>query len=250
MDLGIAGKRALVAASSAGLGLATAKALVGEGCEVVISGRDPDRLAAAVAEISDLGTVHGIRADVATEEGARALVDRAREAMGDIDILVANAGGPPTGRARDLETGDLDAAVKLNLQSAVVLCGAVVDGMVDRGWGRIVAITSKSVRQPMPNMVLSNTVRAGVTAYLKTLSAELAPHGVTVNTVQPGSHRTERLLEIAGGNEDAAAAAVPVGHLGDPDAFGQVTAFLCSEPARHITGAAIAVDGGETTGLQ
>lgn len=247
MDLGIAGKRAVVAASSSGLGFATAKALVNEGCDVVICGRDPHRLVAAANELPG---AHAIQADVSTLDGATSFIARAHEHLGGVDILVANSGGPPRGQARVLGAAELGDAVDLMLQSAVTMCTAVIDEMVDRGWGRIVGVTSKSVREPMSDMVLSNTVRAAVTSYLKTLALEVARSGVTVNTVQPGSHRTSRLLDLVGDNVDAAAAAIPVGHLGDPDDFGAVVAFLCGEHAGFITGAAIAVDGGETGSLQ
>jgi 3-oxoacyl-[acyl-carrier protein] reductase len=130
------------------------------------------------------------------------------------------------------------------------MCTAAVPPMAERGWGRVVAITSMSVRQPIPDLILSNTARAGATGFLKTLALEVAPHGVTVNSVQPGLHATDRLVQLQGGDPSGPARAVPVGKLGDPADFGAVVAFLCSEQARFITGAAVPIDGGATKGLQ
>ena len=141
-------------------------------------------------------------------------------------------------------------ALSLNLLSVVSMCQAAVPEMREQGWGRVVAITSISVRQPLPMLILSNTARAGATGFLKTLATEVAPDGVTVNSLQPGIHRTRRVEEIYGGSIEAAAQGVPVGELGSADDFGQVAAFLCSDAARFITGASIPVDGGAYAGLQ
>jgi 3-oxoacyl-[acyl-carrier protein] reductase len=246
MDLGLQGRRAAVAASSAGLGLASAKALAAEGCRVVISGRDPDRLAAAAAEIPD---VVAIEADVSTPDGATAFVRAATDALGGLDVLVPNAGGPPSG---GFGTTPLEAylpALQLNLLSTVAMCVEAVPAMREQGWGRVVAITSQSVRQPLPGLILSNTARAGVTGFLKTLALEVAPDGVTVNSVLPGSHRTDRLRRLYGDDLDRVAEHIPVRQLGRADDFGAVVAFVCSEHARFITGAAIPVDGGTTGSL-
>ncbi|MGI8756319.1 MAG: SDR family oxidoreductase [Acidimicrobiales bacterium] len=253
MDLGISGKRAAVAAASGGLGLATAQALVDAGVRVAICGRDARRLVDAVAHlkaISPSAEVVAITSDVSSLEGATGFVDEAADQLGRLDILVTNAGGPPAGTFASL---DLDAylpALELNLLSTVAMCHAAVPAMVDRGWGRVVAITSATVRQPSPVLMLSNTARAGATAFLKTLATEVAPHGVTVNSVQPGSHDTDRLRQLHGGDTAAAARAIPTGVLGRPEDFGAVAAFLCSDQARFITGAAIPVDGGAVKGLQ
>jgi 3-oxoacyl-[acyl-carrier protein] reductase len=247
VDLGISGRRAAVAAASSGLGLATARCLAGEGVHVAICGRDPDRLARAAAGID--GAV-AIQADVSTPEGAAGFVEQAREALGGLDILVANSGGPPAG---DFAATPLDAyqpALALNLLSTVAMCHAAVPGMTEQGWGRVVAITSISVRQPLPNLILSNTARAGVTGFLKTLAREVAPQGVTVNSVQPGIHATPRMVELYGGDTSTAAGDIPTGGLGQPEHFGAVVAFLCSDAARFVTGAAIPVDGGTHRGLQ
>lgn len=245
MDLGITGRRAAVAAASGGLGLASARALAADGVEVALCGRDPAKVDAAVSAIrADGGRAVGLVADVSTAEGATAFVDAAAEALGGIDILVANAGGPPPGT---FATTPLDAylpALELSLLSTVAMCTAVVPAMSDRGWGRVVAITSISVRQPIPNLILSNTARAGLTGFLKTLALEVAGHGVTVNSVQPGSHATDRLRSIHGADLSAIAADTPVGEVGRPEDFGAVVAFLCSDQARFITGAALPVDGG------
>lgn len=247
MDLGIAGRTAAVAGASSGLGLASARALAAEGVRVAICSRDRERIEAAAATIE--GAVP-IVADVSTVEGARGFVEAAVDALGQVDILVPNAGGPPAG---DFASTPLDAyapALELNLLSTVAMCEAAVPAMCERGWGRVVAITSVSVRQPIPQLILSNTARAGVTGFLKTLALEVAPKGVTVNSVQPGLHATDRLRALYGGDVSRAAEGVPAGTVGDPDDFGKVVAFLCSEQARFIVGAALPVDGGTYRGLQ
>jgi 3-oxoacyl-[acyl-carrier protein] reductase len=246
MDLGLQGRRVAVAASSAGLGFASAKALATEGCRVVISGRDPERLAAAATELP--GAVP-IQADVSTPDGATGFVRAATEALGGLDVLVTNAGGPPSGGFGSTPFEAYLPALELNLLSTVAMCVEAVPAMRAQGWGRVVAITSQSVRQPLPGMILSNTARAGVTGFLKTLAVEVAPDGVTVNSVLPGSHRTDRLRQLYGDDLDRIAAHIPVRQLGRADDFGAVVAFVCSEHARFITGAAIPVDGGTTGSL-
>jgi 3-oxoacyl-[acyl-carrier protein] reductase len=251
LDLGIEGRRAAVAAGSAGLGLASARALAAAGVRVALCGRDAEKVEAAAGGIrADGGEAVGLTADVSTTEGATGFVEDAIAALGGVDILVANAGGPPPGT---FASTDLDAylpALRLNLLSTVAMCTVAVPPMGERGWGRVVAITSMSVRQPIPDLILSNTARAGATGFLKTLALEVAPQGVTVNSVQPGLHATDRLVQLQGGDTAGPARAVPVGQLGDPADFGAVVAFLCSEQARFITGAALPIDGGATKGLQ
>jgi len=242
MDLGISDRRAAIAGASSGLGLATARALAGEGVRVTICGRDASRLDAAAATID--GDVTTVVADVSTREGAVAFVDEAAAAMGGIDILVANAGGPPMGTFASTAYEAYQRALELNLLSVVAMCQAAVPAMVAQGWGRVLAITSVSVRQPIPHLILSNTARAGVTGFLKTLALEVASAGVTVNSILPGSHDTDRLRSLYGGDAAGAATDIPTGHLGRPDDFGAVAAFLCSDHARFITGAAIPVEGG------
>ena len=249
MDLGLAGRRAAVAASTAGLGLAVAEALAGEGCTVVVSGRDPQRLAQAAERIP--GAIPVV-ADVSDAAGAEAFVRDAREALGGgIDILVVNAGGPPDGGYESFEPADYLEAVNLNLMSVVAMCYAVSDEMRRRRWGRILAITSVTVRQPLGGLILSNTARAGATAFLKTLAGEFAADGVTVNSIQPGLHDTTRLRSVWGDRlDEVVRARVPAGRLGDAADFGRVAALLCSEWAGYVTGAAIPVDGGMAQGLQ
>lgn len=251
MDLGISGRRAAVAAASAGLGLASARALAEAGVDVAICGRDEARLRAAIEALAGLpGQVTGIPVDVSHPDGATAFVEAAADVLGGIDILVPNAGGPPAGGFDELDLDAYRAALDLNLLSTVAMCRAAVPPMRDAGWGRVVAITSVSVRQPIERLILSNTARAGVTGFLKTLALEVAAHGVTVNSVQPGLHATDRLVALHGGDPSGAARGVPVGQIGRPEDFGAVVAFLCSEHARFITGAAVPVDGGAHRGLQ
>jgi 3-oxoacyl-[acyl-carrier protein] reductase len=244
MDLGITGKRAAVAAASRGLGLATASALAAEGVRVAICGRDGKTLEDAARGSELIPLV----ADVGTPNGAQEFVRAARAELGGIDILVTNAGGPPPGRFADIT--DLDAyarAFELNCLSTIAMCTEALPGMQAQHWGRIVAITSIAVRQPIPHLILSNTARAGVTGFLKTLAREVAPDGVTVNSLQPGLHDTERLRSLPGGGDPSG---VPTGTLGRPSDFGAVAAFLCSDQARYLTGVALLVDGGAYAGLQ
>jgi 3-oxoacyl-[acyl-carrier protein] reductase len=235
MDLGIAGRRAAVAASSRGLGLAAAKALAAEGAMVAICGRDEVGVDAAAAAVGD--ECIGLVCDVAGAPGGAAFVEAATGALGGIDILVTNAGGPPSGNFAQTDVDAYPSAIALNLMSVVAMCKAAVPAMQERRWGRVVAITSLAVRQPMPDLILSNTARAGATGFLKTLAREVADEGVTVNSVQPGSHRTERIKELYGDSLDEMT-------IGDPDDFGAIVAFLCSEQAKYLTGAQIHVDGG------
>jgi 3-oxoacyl-[acyl-carrier protein] reductase len=247
MDLGLDGRRAAVAASSSGLGLGVARALAAEGCAVVMNGRDPDRLEAATASVPGAIAVAG---DVGTAAGAASFVEAAQDALGSVDILVTNAGGPPAGTFATTSVSDYAPALEQNLTASVAMCHAAVPAMQERGWGRVVAITSIAVRQPIATLLLSNTARAGLTGFLKTLAREVAADGVTVNSLQPGSHRTPRLEQVLGGDLDALAAEVPARRLGDPGDFGRVAAFLCSDAARFVTGAALPVDGGAYAGLQ
>ncbi|QGG96193.1 SDR family oxidoreductase [Actinomarinicola tropica] len=247
MDLGIDGRRAAVAASSAGLGLGVARALVAAGVHVAICGRHRDRVESAADDLGELATP--LVADVSTPEGAEAFVAAARDALGGIDVLVPNAGGPPAGTFESTPLNAYEPALQLNLMSVVAMCHAAVPDMRARGWGRIVAITSSTVRQPAPSLILSNTARAGATAFLKTLAGEVAADGITVNSVQPGLHATDRMRQL-GVDATTRPPDVPVGFVGDPDDFGAVCAFLCSQQARFVTGAAIPVDGGSYRGLQ
>ena len=247
MDLGISGRRALVAASSAGLGLATAVSLAEEGCRVAMNGRDPDRLNESASRVPGAIPIVG---DVSDAAGANALVEAANEAMGGIDILVTNAGGPPGGDWANTDTSLYAAAIELNLISVVAMTKAAVPAMQAQGWGRVLAITSVSVRQPLNMLILSNTARAGVTGYLKTMANQVASDGVTVNSLQPGYHATDRLRQLFGDRMADLESTAATGSVGDPADFGRIAAFLCSEHARFITGAALPVDGGLCAGLQ
>lgn len=236
-----------MAAATAGLGLATAKALIAEGVQVAICGRDPERLAQAAALLGP--DVHAIAADVSETEGAGRFVSEATERLGGLDILVANAGGPPGGTASGSTIEDYRSAIELNLLSTVAMCLAAVPAMREQRWGRILAITSIGVRQPIPFLAASVTARTGLTGFLKTLATEVAAEGVTVNSIQPGSHLTDRLRSLHADQLDALTADIPVGRVGDPADFGAAAAFLCSEQAGFITGTSLLVDGGAARGL-
>ncbi len=224
-----------MAAASSGLGRASARALAAEGAAVAIAGRDRDRVEAAARSIG-AGTVPLV-VDVSGVDGGAAFVAAAADALGGVDVLVTNAGGPPPGNFAGTGTDLYQAAIELNLLSVVGMVKAAVPAMVERGWGRVVAITSVAVRQPIGNLILSNTARAGATGFLKTVAREVAGTGVTVNSVQPGLHATDRVTQLYGADVDPAT-------LGDPDDFGAIVTFLCSEQARFLTGAQVHVDGG------
>jgi 3-oxoacyl-[acyl-carrier protein] reductase len=176
-------------------------------------------------------------------------VEMAVQHLGGIDILVTNGGGPKPGNFASLKVDDYLPALQQSLLSVVAMCEAAVPAMRERKWGRVVAITSISVRQPIANLMLSNTARAGVTGFLKTLAREVAADGVTVNSVQPGIHATDRVTQLYGAKPDAGQLGIPAGVVGDPSDLGKVVAFLCGEPARFITGVHVPVDGGSYAGL-
>lgn len=246
MDLGLTGKRAAVAAATAGLGLAAATALAREGAIVTICGRDEKRAAAAAEKIG----AHWVVADLGVEGEAGRFVDAAIERMGGVDILITNTAGPPPGRADEMDAAAYRDAFAQLAGAAIEMCHRALPGMRAAGWGRIVAITSVAVRYSMPNLALSTVGRTGLTAYLKALSFEVAGDGVTVNSLQPGLHETARVAELY--DEAAAARAVddvPAGAMGDPADFGDLVAFLCSRQASYLTGAAIPVDGGLGRGM-
>lgn len=251
MELGLRGKRALVTGGSSGLGLSTARALAREGVTVTIAARNRDKLDAAASSIDDVTptTTHALVADVSDVDAVNSLVDDAKQLMGGIDILIANAGGPPPGTFSSTPFDAYTKALELNLLSTVALCQRVVPDMRAAKWGRVVAITSASVREPIDRLILSNTARAGLTGFLKTLAREVAADGVTVNSLQPGLHLTDRLTALYG-DTSGLSAAIPAGFLGDPDDFGSVAAFLCSIHTRFITGVALPLDGGALHGLQ
>lgn len=257
MDLGIQGKVAIVAAASKGLGRATAIELAAEGARVVINARSEEELHRAADEIRAATGAEAlpIAGDVTNEDHVRNLVSATRSKLGSVDILITNAGGPPAGLFDDFNSQHYRQAVELNLISTINLCREAVPHMRERGWGRIVAITSIAAKQPVENLILSNTARAGVLGFMKSLSQQVASDGVTVNTVCPGYHLTERLKSLASSTaqkenvsvEEVYArwsASTPMNRIGEPKEFAAVVAFLCSERASYLTGAVIQVDGG------
>jgi 3-oxoacyl-[acyl-carrier protein] reductase len=247
LDLGIDGRRAAVPGASQGLGFETARSLAEEGVQVAICGRDAARIEAAAKQIGPRAVP--IVAEVSDPEGAVGFVERAREALGGIDILIANTGGPPPGAAADVEVEQMRAALDLSLLAMMALCQETVPAMREAGWGRVVGITSIGVREPLSAMVYSNTARAGLTGYLKTLAGEVAADGVTVNSLLPGGHDTERLRSLMGEHMEAMSATIPARRLGRAADFGKIAAFLCSEHAGYLTGTTIPVAGGAQSGL-
>ena len=247
MDLGIEGKGAAVGGASKGLGLATAQALAAAGVRVAICSRDGARIEEAAKAIGPLATP--IVADVSTPEGAGSFIDASRQGLGSIDILVANGGGPVAGPAEGVELDTIRESIDRSLLSMLVMCDAVLPDMKQAGWGRILAITSVGVKQPLANMVHSNTARAGLTAYLKTLSAEVIGSGITVNSILPGLHLTDRVHQLMGDNLDGMIASLPAGRAGSAEDFGQIAAFLCSHWTNYLTGVALPVCGGSSTTL-
>jgi len=262
MDLGIRGKTALVTGASSGLGFAAARTLAAEGARVVIVSRSKENIEKAATAIhADSGAdVIPLTADLSETAGIADLVERARAAAGPITILVANAGGPPAGRFDELAADRFDVAYRLTLLATVELCRSVLPDMKAAGWGRIVAITSTSVKQPIDGLLLSNTFRPGLTGFLKTLSREVGGHGITVNSVAPGYTDTERLESLVrktakdkGTTGEAVraewAAATAMGRIGEPEEIAAAVAWLCSRQAGYISGAVLPVDGGRTLGL-
>jgi 3-oxoacyl-[acyl-carrier protein] reductase len=240
VDLGIAGKTALVTASSKGLGRASAEALAAEGARVTICARGAAALADAEQSLIRSGAeVLAIEADVTEPATPARLVQETVARFGGLDILVANAGGPPPGRSLEVDDAALLAALNANLLTSIRLVRESVPHMRAAGWGRICCITSYLIKQPAPNLSLSNVARTGLWAWAKTAAGDLVSEGITLNLTCPGPHATERMRELGGGG----------GHLADPADFGKVVAFLCSDPARDVSGVALQVDGAATTAL-
>lgn len=237
MDLGVRGRVAVVTAASKGLGLATARALAAEGAKVVISSRSSDHLDDAVSQID--GEVLPVVGDMNDPDTPARIVDAAVAAHGRVDIAVANNGGPPPARGVDVTDEQILDAVNANQLASIRLVRAVVPGMRERGWGRICCITSAGIKAPIPFLPLSNIARTGLWAWAKTTADELFDDGITLNLACPGMHATDRVKGLSATD----------GPMGDPDDFGAVVAFLCSEPARFMTGTAVMVDGGRSSGL-
>lgn len=246
MDLGLTDTRALVTAASKGLGRACAAALAAEGSRVFISSRDKSRLAEVELEI---GAAGHLAADMSQPGQPERAVAAAVEALGGLDILVSNAGGPPPGTFESTSLEAWDTGYQLTLMSAVRLSKTALPFLKESGRGRIVNITSISVRQPIANLVLSNAFRSGVTAMAKTLSAEAAPLGVTVNNLAPGTILTDRVRQLHGDDLEEVAKTIPMGRVGSPEELGAVCAFLCSIHAGYVTGQTIGIDGGALRGI-
>ena len=249
VDLGLEGRRALVTAASKGLGRACAAALVAEGAKVFIASRDEAAISKAGKE---MGAAGWQAADMSRPGDPAALVDAAVAKLGGLDVLVVNAGGPPPGTFQTTPLDAWDAAYQLTLKSAVLLVNAGLPHLKQSGQGRIVFITSISVRQPIPNITLSNSLRAAVAGLAKTLSRELARDAITVNCLAPDKILTDRIRQMAGGSEEQLgrmAAESPTGRFGEPAEFAAACAFLCSRQAGYITGQTLGVDGGALLGV-
>jgi 3-oxoacyl-[acyl-carrier protein] reductase len=245
VDLGIEGRVALVLGASRGIGRGIAAALAREGARVAIASRSAEALEEAASTIE--GEVRPFPADTGDSGRMRELPGEVAEALGPVEILVANTGGPPGGGALDNSLEEWEAAFRSLVLAPRVLVESVLPGMRERGWGRIVNVGSASTREPIPGLVLSNANRMAAVGLLKTLAAEVAGDGVTVNTVATGMIATDRLADLRGSLEQAEVAArerVPAGRLGTPEEYGDLVAFLCSERAAYLTGAVIPLDGG------
>lgn len=262
MDLGLNGRAAAVAAASAGLGRAAARALAAEGAAVALCARNEPRVREAAESIAaETGArTLAVVADVADPEQCRRFVSEAAEAFGRLDVLVTNTGGPRPGTAAQVELEDWEAALRSTLLNVVALVRAAVPHMRERGWGRIVNVASLSAKQPIPGLVLSNAFRPAIAGLARTLADELGPEGILVNTLCPGYTDTDRLAELAEARARAAgttpeqvtaalAAGVPLRRIARAEEFGAVVAFLCSERASYLTGVTLAVDGGASRGL-
>ncbi len=245
MDLGIEGRTALVLGASRGIGRGIAASLAREGARVAIASRTPEALVKTAAEID--GEVRAFGAETGNLEHLAGVPAQVEQELGPIDILVTNTGGPPPGGGLENELDEWQAAYTSLVLAPRVLVEAVVPGMRTRRWGRIVNVGSSSTRQPIPELNLSNVHRAAAVGFFKTLAAELAPDGVTVNTVATGMFATERLAGEDGSLDAAhqvASQTVPAGRLGNPVEYGDLVAFICSERAAYLTGAVIPLDGG------
>jgi 3-oxoacyl-[acyl-carrier protein] reductase len=248
MDLGLTNKNALIAASSQGLGKAVALELIKEGTNVVICGRNKDRLDKTAAEFEELGSGKflALQGDLTNSGDREFILNESSSFLGSIDILVTNTGGPPPGNFDDVSQQDWDNTYELLLGSAVSMIRAVLPGMKAKKWGRIITITSQAVKQPVDGLILSNAVRASLAGLTKSLSNELGVYGITVNNVMPGYTQTNRLMSLIEKNSaiNNAIEEIPLKRFADPSEFGAAVVFLASERASYITGVSLAVDGG------
>ncbi|TCZ56318.1 SDR family oxidoreductase [Roseicella aquatilis] len=262
MDLGLQGRRALVMGGTKGLGRSIADALAAEGAAVVISGRDQGRLDQAAAELKAKGApmAAGVVADVARGEDMDRLADAAVAALGGVDILVLNHGGPPPCTASQITDASLHEWFEHIVASPIRIANRLIPAMRERKWGRVIVVGSTGMQHPIPTLALSNTLRAAIWAWLKTLSGEVAKDGVTMNVLAPGTIQTDRVTQTTTARakqkgvsfEEAlaeAAAEIPAGRLGTPDDYGPMGAFLASERGAYITGSMIRVDGGRVRGM-
>jgi 3-oxoacyl-[acyl-carrier protein] reductase len=255
LDLGIEGRVALVMGASKGLGRAIGAALAREGARVAISSRAVERIEAAAAEIaSETGAqVRGFAADTENLDELPELVGRVVEALGPVDVLVTNTGGPPLGEPLSFEREQWERAYRSLVLAPMALIEAVVPGMRERGWGRIVNVTSIATKEPIPGLMLSNSHRLATVGAFKTLAHELAREGILLNSVAPGRIATDRIASMAGASLEELRRApqpdIPVGRLGTPEEFADVVAFLCSERASYVTGVNLPVDGGSTRAI-
>ncbi|HEY6486102.1 MAG TPA: SDR family oxidoreductase [Candidatus Cybelea sp.] len=254
MDLRIAGKTALVTGASSGLGEAVALALASEGANLALAARRIDRLETVAARARKLGApqARGVELDLQDSDSVSCAIAAVNSGWGHPDIVVLNGGGPKPGRFGDLTLADWDGAYRLLLRGMLELLAAVVPPMRANRWGRVVALTSTSVKQPIDNLLLSNAFRTALVATLRTLAVDVAPDGVTVNSIATGRIETARLRSLYGDDEAklrAAGSEVPIGRIATPTEFAPLAVFLCGEPAGYITGQTISVDGGLTRGL-
>ena len=253
MDLGIKGKVAFVAASSQGLGKAVAMELANEGVNLIICSRNESELVNTKSEIQNRSKVDvlAIVGDLTIQEDREKMMKDALNQFGHIDILVTNTGGPPSGKFEELSQKDWDTTYELLLGSAVHMIRMALPGMKKQQWGRILAITSQAVKQPVDNLILSNSVRASVAGLVKSLANELGAYNITVNNVMPGYTKTNRLMQLIEKNPElnSATKEIPLKRFAQPEEFGSVVTFLASEKASYITGTSLAVDGGWIKGI-